>query len=154
MGFLEFLLEKACHFTPCYNCTHTCLHFCSRLLLATAEWTEYGTFSVKLNYNFCHIHYFMSRLIKLPWNAKPLQPANIPAIKYSHPKTSLYDKSCGMYSLAPFQLPHSEYPSKLICGKQSHFEECIGTMNCFMMVGMALTQTREMIPMWHCSATK
>jgi len=114
-------------------------------VISPAEWTEYGTFSVELNYAnehdgdlfyFCHIHNFMSGRIKLLKNDVPIQQANLPAIKYTRHEPSDYDKSCGTYGLAPFQLPHPECPSEFVCDKQSDFAGCIDTMNCYMMVGM------------------
>jgi len=117
----------------------------ARFFHSPAEWASYGTFKVELNYSddydrdlfyFCNIHKFMSGRIKLLENDRPVQPANIPSIPYSHPTPSAYDESCGTYGLAPFQLPHPECPSEFVCGRRSHFGDCIDAMNCYMMVGM------------------
>ena len=114
-------------------------------IASAAEWTDYGTFSVELNYDkdysqdlfyFCHIHSQMSGRIKLLKDGKPIQSANLPQITYSHPEPSEYDKSCGTYGLSPFQLPHPECPEAFVCDSSSEFAGCLETMNCYMMVGM------------------
>ena len=112
---------------------------------SAGEWAGYGTFTVDVKYEghhesdlfyFCHIHEFMSGRIKLLKNDTPIQQANSPPIKYNHPVPDPYDKSCGTYGLAPFQLPHPECPNTFVCDKHTNFAGCIETMNCFMMVGM------------------
>ena len=113
---------------------------------SAGEWTEEGTFTVELNYDsedytddlfyFCHIHQYMSGRIKLLKGDKPINEVDHPPIKYNHPEPSDYDKSCGTYGLAPFQLPNAECPKEFVCDKSSDFANCIDTMNCFMMVGM------------------
>jgi hypothetical protein len=155
-GYEPLFLHSPSKFAKCYSvypsveCENLTLRP-SNLILSLltlsllAEWIEYGTFAVELNFDkdydqdlfyFCHIHYSMSGRIKLLKNGVPVSKADFPVIPYSHPPPSEYDQSCGTYGLSPYQLPNPECPKTFVCDEQSEFARCLNTMNCYMMVGM------------------
>lgn len=122
------------------------------------EWTEQGTFSVKLRFDdtdytkdlfyFCHIHKYMTGRIKLLKDGNVIQETDDPDLSFEYDGREQFDESCGTTGLHNYQLPHSECPKTFICDADdligtSSFIDCINAMNCNMVAGMTTKFTSK-----------
>lgn len=120
------------------------------------NWGDLGPFKTALKYDvtynqdifyYCHMHDGMTGRIKLLDNyGNMLNPEDTPSIPYMYDDVTLYDKECGTFGLADFQLPNDQCPDQFVCnidssyiGKDmslSTFANCVNSMDCAMLDGM------------------